>query len=50
MRLLLRRISDSKQAIDNVIVRGFRISNARSVPAPKLSDHCLLVCDVETIE
>ena len=40
-------VSDPKQAIDNVIVRGFRISNARSVPAPKLSDHCLLSCELE---
>jgi len=39
-----------KDAVDNIIVRGFAISDFRVHPSPPLADHCLVSCALEPLE
>ncbi len=43
--------SDSPRSpIDDFAVKGFEISNFRKMAAPKLSDHCLVTCEIEVMD
>lgn len=41
--------SDPKFALDNIVVKGFVISDARAHPVGSLSDHLLVSCSLEPI-
>jgi hypothetical protein len=41
---------DPKMAIDNVIVRGFAVSDVSVHPDKRLSDHCLLSCSLAIVD